>query len=307
MNQIHTEMIASPVQVQIGREESCPGLFGDLMMLVKARLTLLVLITTFVGFCMASGNSLDLMRLFFTLLGTALVAGASQALNQVIEMEVDRLMERTSDRPLPAGRIKRVHALMLAVVMASAGIAVLATTVNVASACMAAATLAIYLGLYTPLKRYTPFCITVGAVAGAIPPALGWVAARPSMDAGAWILFAILFFWQMPHFLAIAWMYRDEYAGAGFVMLRPRDTGGGATAAESFLFTLALIAAALAPYFLKMATPVYFAGAIGLNAVMLIAAVRFLMHRSRDNSRRLFFASILYLPVLLALLVFARA
>jgi protoheme IX farnesyltransferase len=307
MNRISTEIIVPAIQVPIGRDETAPGLMGDLVELVKARLTLLVLITTFVGFCMASGGRLDLMQLFYTLIGTALVAAASQTLNQVIEVDVDRLMERTKDRPLPAGRIKRIHALLFGAAMAASGLVVLAVVVNIPAACMAAATLLIYLGLYTPLKRHTPFCITVGAVAGAIPPALGWVAAKPSMDAGAWVLFAILFFWQMPHFLAIAWMYREEYAGAGFVMLRPKDTNGSATAAESFIFTVALLAAAVAPYFLGLATPVYLAGAVVLNAVMLFCAVQFLLKRTRHSSRRLFFASIIYLPVLLALLVFARA
>jgi len=307
MNRISSEVLAPSIPVSLERDESTPGLMADLVMLVKARLTLLVLITTFVGFCMASGGKLDLMQLLYTLLGTALVAAASQTLNQVIEVDVDRLMERTKDRPIPAGRIKRLHALWFGVAMAVTGMVVLAALVNSPAACMAAATLVIYLGLYTPLKRYTPFCITIGAVAGAIPPALGWVAAKPSMDAGAWVLFAILFFWQMPHFLAIAWMYRDEYAGAGFVMLRPRDTDGSVTAAESFIFTLALLAASLAPYFLKLASPVYFAGAIALNAVILVCSVQFLFKRTRNSSRRLFFASIIYLPILVALLVFARA
>jgi len=306
-NRISTEILAPSIPVHLGREEASPGFLGDLMILVKARLTLLVLITTFVGFCMASGGKPDLLQLLYTLIGTALVAAASQTLNQVIEVDVDRLMERTRDRPLPAGRIKWLHALLFGVVMAGTGLVVLATVVNLPAACMAAATLVIYLGLYTPLKRYTPFCITVGAVAGAIPPALGWVSAKPAVDAGSWILFAILFFWQMPHFLAIAWMYRDEYAEAGFVMLRPKDTSGRVTAVESFVFTVALLAASLAPYFLNLASPIYLAGAVMLNAMMLFYAARFLLKRTRDSSRRLFFASILYLPVLLALLVFARA
>jgi len=307
MNRISSEITAPSIQVPVERDESASGLFGDLVMLVKARLTLLVLITTFVGFCMASGGNLDLLQLLYTLIGTALVAAASQTLNQVIEIDVDRLMERTKNRPLPAGRIKRLHALIFGITMAVTGLIVLAVTVNIPATAMAAATLLIYLGLYTPLKRHTPFCITVGAVAGAIPPALGWVAAKPSMDAGAWVLFAILFFWQMPHFLAIAWMYREEYAGAGFVMLRPRDKDGSVTATESFIFTIALLAAALAPYFLKLASPVYLVSAIVLNAVILLCAVQFLLNRTRNSSRRLFFASIIYLPILLALLVFARA
>jgi len=307
MNRGSIEAIVPSIEVQIEREESAPGFLSDLLALVKARLTMLVLITAFVGFCVASRSGLDWIRLLNTLLGTALVAAASQTLNQVIETDVDCLMERTKDRPLPGGRIKRGHALWFGVVMALVGMLYLAAAVNIPSACMAAATLAIYLGLYTPLKRFTPLCIMVGAVAGAIPPALGWVAARQSMDAGAWVLFAILFFWQMPHFLAIAWMYRDEYANAGFVLLRSRDATGFATATESFVFTVALGAASLMPFFLKFASPIYLAGALLLNAAMLLFAARFLLLRTRSNARSLFFTSIIYLPVLLALLVFTKA
>jgi len=306
MNRISPEIIAPSIRIPVEREEAAPRLLSDLVLLVKARLTMLVIITTFVGFCMASGGRLDLWLLFWTLTGTALVAGASQTLNQVIEVEVDRLMERTQDRPIPAGRIKRLHALFFGVAMAITGVFVLAFLVNISAAVMAGATLFIYLGLYTPLKRHTPFCITVGAVAGAIPPALGWMAVKPSMDAGAAILFALLFFWQMPHFLAIAWMYREEYANAGFVMLRPKDLSGSVTALESLIFTVALAATALAPYLFKLASPVYLIGAILLNALMLFFAVGFLLKRHRESARCLFFASIIYLPLLLALLVFTR-
>ena len=306
MNRVSTQIISPAVPVFAGREESVSGLFGDLMILFKARLTLLVLITTFVGFCMGSGGRLELWKLFFTLLGTALVAAASQALNQVIETDADLLMRRTCDRPLPAGRLRRSHALVLAVAMTLAGLVGLLTTVNVPAAALAAATLAIYLGGYTPLKRRTPFCISVGAVAGAIPPALGWVAAKPEMHVGAWILFAILFFWQMPHFLSIAWMHREDYAAAGFVMLRRNDTGGFATSVESLVFTLALCGAALAPWFFNLAPALYPAGAMPLNALMLFCAAGFLLSRTHGNARRLFFASIIYLPVLLTLLVFAK-
>ncbi len=186
-------------------------------MLTKARLTMLVLITTFVGVCMAPGERIDWLLLFNTLLGTALVAGSAAVLNQCIEMNVDRLMERTKIRPLPSGRMKLSTALKIGLGMGAAGLAYLALTTNLPATLLAAVTLAIYLLWYTPMKRRSPFCITIGAVAGAIPPVIGWVAVKPSMQAGAWVLFGILFLWQMPHFLAIAWMYHDEYAPGRFL------------------------------------------------------------------------------------------
>jgi len=307
MNRISPEIIAPSIRIPVEREEAAPRLLSDLVLLVKARLTMLVIITTFVGFCMASGGRLDLWLLFWTLTGTALVAGASQTLNQVIEVEVDRLMERTQDRPIPAGRIKRLHALFFGVAMAITGVFVLAFLVNISAAVMAGATLFIYLGLYTPLKRHTPFCITVGAVAGAIPPALGWMAVKPSMDAGAAILFALLFFWQMPHFLAIAWLYKDQYALAGFKMLSTRDPEGWATSLQSLIYSVALLAITLVPGLIGMASPYYFFAAMALGAAMIYLSAAFVRNRTNTSARRLFFASIIYLPLLLgALIAFAR-
>jgi len=306
MNRLSIEAIQPSIEVQIEREASSPGWISDCLALAKARLTTLVLITAFVGFCMASRGGLDWFRLFNTLLGTALVAAASQTLNQVIEVEADRQMDRTKDRPIPGGRINRTHALWGGVVLAVAGISYLLATVNIPTSCLATATLVLYLGLYTPMKRRTPFCIKVGAVAGAIPPALGWVAVRPSMDAGAWDLFAILFFWQIPHFLAIAWMYREQYTKAGFIMLRPEDRDGRVTAFESFAYSIGLGVVTLMPFFLHLASLLYLAVALILNAILLLFAARFLAARTRANARTLFFASVFYLPVLLAALVFSK-
>ena len=305
MNQSTQELIAPPIEA-IRPQSAEQGIVADLLMLTKARLTLLVLITTFLGFCMASGDRIDWLLLFSTLLGTALVAGGASVLNQFIEIEADRLMKRTMDRPLPSGRMKPATALRIGIGMGAAGILYLALACNPFATVLAAATLALYLFLYTPLKRSTPFCITVGAVAGAIPPVIGWVAAKPSMGTGAWILFGILFLWQMPHFLAIAWMYHDEYAQAGFVMLRRNDIGGMATAFESLLYTVGLATVTLLPPLLKMTSPAYFPGAVFFNAIMLLCAVQFLLRRDRASARRLFFASILYLPCILGLLVFTR-
>ena len=306
MNQSSHEIL-TPAITAVREESPAQGLVSDLVMLTKARLTMLVLITTFVGFCMASGGHLDWFALFNTLLGTALVAGSAAVLNQFIEIKVDRLMERTKVRPLPSARMLPATALKIGAAMVVVGMIYLACAVNLFAASLALATWVIYLFIYTPMKRRTCFCITVGAISGAIPPMIGWVAAKPTLDAGAWILFGVLFLWQMPHFMAIAWMYRDEYAQAGFVMLPRNDIGGFNTSIQSLLYTVALFAVTLLPSFLKMTNMVYLGGALVFNALMLLCAVQFLMHRDRSSARRLFFASIIYLPFLLGLLVFTKA
>lgn len=305
MNQSTQEILAPPIE-SVRPEPVEQGIVADLMVLTKARLTMLVLVTTFVGFCMASGERIDWLLLFNTLLGTALVAGSAPVFNQFIEMNVDRLMERTRGRPLPTGRMKPATALRIGLAMGTSGLLYLALTTNLFATALAAATLGIYLFMYTPMKRRTSFCIMVGAVSGAIPPVIGWVAARPSLQTGAWILFGILFLWQMPHFMAIAWMYHDEYSQAGFVMLRRNDIGGVATAFESLCYTGALAIVTLLPPALKMTSFVYLPGALLFNGIMFVCAVQFLMRRDRASARRLFFASILYLPCVLGLLVFTR-
>jgi protoheme IX farnesyltransferase len=279
---------------------------SDLLTLTKARLSFLVVITTFVGFCMASGPQLDWLRLVHAVLGTTLAAGAAAVLNQVFESNVDRLMERTRHRPLPAGRMKPLTAMFLGISMAAFGVVYLWFAANPMSAYLAAATVLIYLFFYTPLKRKTSLCTIVGAVSGAIPPVIGWTAAKPSLDLGAWVLFGILFTWQMPHFLAIAWMYRDEYAQAGFVMLKRDDRTGSATAIQSILFTIALVAITLVPYFAGTNGAVYLVGAVILDAVMLVCAGQFMTNRTRESARRLFFASIAFLPLLLGLMVVTK-
>jgi protoheme IX farnesyltransferase len=282
------------------------GIVGDIMALTKARLSLLVIVTTFVGFCMASGAELDWLMLLQAVGGTALAAGSAAVLNQFIETNVDRLMERTRHRPLPAGRMRPVTALVIGVALGVTGVGWLWLATNALSANLAAATILIYIALYTPLKRKTSLCTIVGAVSGAIPPVIGWTAVHPSLDAGAWILFGILFTWQMPHFLAIAWMYRDEYAQAGFVMLRRDDLSGCATAMQSLLFTVALTAITMVPFFHGTNSGLYLGGALVLDALLLGCAVQFLMQRNRPAARRLFFASILFLPLILGLMVSTR-
>jgi protoheme IX farnesyltransferase len=205
--------------------------------------------------------------------------------------------------------MKPHNALWFGVLLGAAGVVWLALTAGTLSAALAAATIIIYLLLYTPLKRRTAWCTIVGAISGAIPPVIGWTAAQRSQNdlgAGAWILFGILFTWQMPHFLAIAWMYRDEYAQAGFVMLKRADRSGSTTALISLLFTLALCVIAFVPFITGLASPVYGAIAALLNLAMLWCAGRFIVDRSRNTARSLFFASILFLPLLLGTMVFTK-
>ncbi len=289
------------------RELAEPGLLSDLFTLTKARLSFLVIITTFVGYLLSSPSPLNWLRLLHATLGTALAAAGAGALNQWLEVRVDRLMERTRNRPLPAGRMRRSFALVLGLLLSIGGTAWLAWGCNAASAWLAGATVVTYVALYTPLKRKTSFCTIVGAISGAIPPMIGWVAARPSFDLGAWVLFGVLFTWQMPHFLAIAWMYRDEYAQAGFVMLRRDDVSGTSTAFESLGFTAALVAITMIPFWSGLLTDTYLGGALMLDAAMSGAAVWFLIERSRTAARALFFTSIIYLPLILGLMVVTKA
>ena len=284
-----------------------PGLLTDLMTLTKARLSLLVIITTFVGFCMASDTSLDWLRLFHAVFGTTLAAAAAAVLNQRIETKVDRLMERTRNRPLPAGRMNPTAALVLGIALGVAGTAWLWLTTNALAASLAAATIVIYIAFYTPLKRRTSLCTIVGAVSGAIPPVIGWTAVQPSFGLGAWVLFGILFTWQMPHFLAIAWMYRHEYSQAGFVMIRRDDLTGSHTATQSLLYTLALLVITAIPFFAGLNSSLYLVLGLLLDSVMLVCALRFLFDRTRPTARMLFFASIFYLPLILGLMIFTRA
>lgn len=278
----------------------------DVMMLTKFRLTMLVLLTTAMGFCFGSAHGIDWFLFFRVMFGTAFVAASASVLNQFIERKVDRLMARTKDRPLPAGRMAPGTALGLGVLLGVAGLIYLANRVSPLCAALAAATLFAYVALYTPMKRKSAWCVALGAVSGALPPVIGWAAARGSLGIGAWIVFGLLFFWQMPHFLSLAWMYRDEYAQAGFFMLRPGDIAGIKAGAESLLCAIALTVVTLLPAFLGMAHPIYAALALACDAWLLACALRFLMQRSRPSARRLFLASILYLPLVMALLVAFR-
>ena len=273
------------------------------MELVKARLSLLVLLTTLVGFLIAWRGPIPWVLLTATLLGTALCAGGAAALNQWMERDIDARMKRTRERPLPAGRMSPRDALLFGLLFSLAGIAILGLFTNLRAAFLAFATIAIYIVVYTPMKRMSSLNTLVGAVPGALPPLIGWVAARGSYSLEGGLLFATLFFWQMPHFLAIAWMFRDDYKAGGCVMLTDSDPDGSMTGRQALLYSICLIVISLLPGFLGFNSPLYFYGALLLGLTFSAFAAIFLRRRDRDSARNLFFASIIYLPLLLGLLV----
>jgi protoheme IX farnesyltransferase len=271
--------------------------------LLKPRLTTLVLMTTLVGFHLGYPGPMNYLLMLHTLLGTALVAGGAAALNQLLEREYDAKMRRTAGRPLPSGRLQPRTVLIYGTTLATAGLIYLALAVNLLTGALGAVTMVGYLFVYTPLKRVTWLNTAVGAIPGALPPLMGWTAARGEVTLEGWSLFAILCFWQLPHFLAIAWMYREDYAKAGFVMLPMVDPDGHRTGRQAVSYTLGLLPVSLFPYLLKMAGQVYLFGALALGAVFLVCAVQFSRRLTLAGARRLFLVSILYLPLLLSLLV----
>lgn len=279
---------------------------ADRLELTKPRITAMVVFTSLVGFVMASPGPLSQARLALALAGTGLVAAGAAVLNQLIERGTDALMLRTRQRPLAAGRVPPAEALAFGGLLTLAGLAVLRWGCGPLSALVALTTWASYLFLYTPLKRRTPLATLVGAVPGALPPVIGWAAATRTLEPGAFILFAIVFLWQVPHFLAIAWLYRDDYARAGFPMLPVVDREGTFTARQTVLHSLALLLVSLAPVAAGMAGTAYLAGAFLLGVALTLFSVRLLSARDLVAARGLFLASVLYLPALSSLLLAAR-
>lgn len=279
------------------------GRLADYYDLTKPRMNGLVLATTAVGYYMAGRGWGDWRVLLWTLVGTALTAAGSAVLNQYVEREYDALMPRTRRRPLPAGRVSPVEGLALGVLLSVAGLAVLALLVNGLVAVLGAVTLGTYVFLYTPLKRVTTLCTIVGAVPGALPPVMGVAAAAGEVTAAGWLLFGILFLWQMPHFLAIAILYRDDYATGGFKMLPVVDADGTATARQIVVYSLALVPMTLLPAVVRVAGMFYFAAALVMGVAFLGFGVMCAFTRTRAHARQLFFASILYLPCLLGVMM----
>jgi len=300
MKEASVEILSVPASRVGAVEKSWVSVFADL---VKARLTTLVLLTTLVGFYVGWRGPMDFALMFNLLAATALVAAGAAALNQLLEREYDAKMRRTQTRPLPAGRLQPTSVMLFGGVCAVTGLVYLALAVNLLTCVIGAVTLISYLFIYTPLKRVTWLNTLVGAVPGALPPLMGWTAARGELSGEGWALFAVVAFWQIPHFMAIAWMYRDEYARAGFKMLPVIDPDGHRTGQQAVSHTLALFFMSLCPFAFKLAGPVYLTGALVLGAGFLACAIQFSRQLTLARARQLFLASILYLPLLLAVMV----
>ena len=279
---------------------------ADFAELVKARLTLLVLVTTAVGFYLGARSPINYVALFHVVFGTAAAAAGAAALNQWWERRLDALMHRTMLRPIPAGRMRALDALVVGTVLSIFGIVYLAIACNALSALLAAITLGIYIFGYTPLKRTSTANTIVGAIPGAIPPMIGWAAARGRIDSGAWSLFAIMVLWQLPHFFAIAWMCRDDYARAGFQMISSDDATGERSASQSVFFCILLLIVAGLPASLSIVTMFYVPFELVLSGAFVAIAMRFLRLRTHASARMLFIGSIIYLSLLLTALVLTK-
>ncbi len=280
-----------------------PSRASDFVTLTKPRLNFLVLLTTAAAYSLGSGPQSMPMAFAHTLLGTFLVAGGASALNQVWERDTDRLMRRTRMRPLADMRMQPFEGIVFGLLLTVAGAAELAYFINPLSAWVALFTAASYVLFYTPLKTRTSLSTIVGALPGALPAVIGWAAATNTLSIEGWVLFGIVFMWQMPHFLAIAWMYRDEYAKAGMPLLPVIEPDGRSTGRQAVIYTAALVPMSLLPSVVGLASPRYLFQAIALGAVLMFLSVEFANKRTMEAARRLFFGSILYLPILWALLV----
>ncbi len=280
---------------------------SDILTLAKVRVNALVVATTAGGYYMASPGEGSVGRLVLTCVATALVASGAAALNQVYERQSDRLMERTRLRPVADGRMRPLEGLLIGLLFSGTGLGMLWLGTNLTAVVVALATLVSYAVIYTPLKTVTSLSTVVGAVPGALPPLIGWAAVQDSVTGAApWSLFLIMFFWQLPHFLAIAWIYREDYARAGMPMLTVIDPHGGFTGRQSLLWATALLPFSQLPFVFGLTGPVYAIGAIALGLGQLATAFRFARHRSLANARVLFYASIIYLPLLWALMAAGR-
>jgi protoheme IX farnesyltransferase len=295
---------AEAVPAETGPVAGCRT--ADFLELTKPGITFLVVTTAVVSFYLSSRSAIDIWRLLHTLAGTALVAAGASALNMYVERELDSRMRRTARRPLPMGRLQPEEALVFALALAVAGMVYLFALVNPLTGLLSAITLVSYLFLYTPLKTRTWLCTLIGAAPGALPVIMGWAAANGRVDAGAWALFAVVFLWQLPHFYAIGWMYREDYARAGFSMLPVIDASGTRTSRQIGVYILLLIGATFLPFAAGVSGVFYLAGAAMLDLIFLYFGGAFVKKRDRAAARRVFFYTITYLPLLLALLIADR-
>jgi protoheme IX farnesyltransferase len=298
-----TDLADGLVAPATGRAVRTPSRANDYYELTKPRMNFLVVVTTMVGYYMAVERPGDWRQLVPTLLGTALTAAGSAVLNQLIEREHDKLMPRTRNRPLPTGRVSPAEATVYGIALSVLGIGLLAVSVNVLTAAIGAFTLLSYIAVYTPLKRHTTLNTVIGAVPGALPPVMGWTAVHNAISPQAAVLFCVLFLWQMPHFLAIATLYRRDYAAGGFKMLPVVDESLAITGRQIVLYGAMLIPITLMPTLLRMDGVVYFVAAFLLGMGYLTFGVAAAATRERADARKLFFASIIYLPVLLAVMM----
>ena len=279
---------------------------SDLVALTKPRVVVMVLVTTLVGYDVGLTGPADYLRAIHLLVGTLLAAGGTLALNQHWERELDARMARTRTRPLPAGRLEPLEALVFGAALTLLGTAYLAVLVGGLVALVTLATAILYIGAYTPLKPRTALCTLVGAVPGALPPVAGWAAARGDLTLGAWVLFAILFLWQLPHTLAIARLYRDDYARAGVRVLPVIDPDGASTERQIVLACVGLVTVSLLPTVIGWTGPIYLAGALALGLAFAAVGIVQALSPSARAARRVLLASLLYLPLLLGLLAFDR-
>lgn len=275
----------------------------DYLSLTKPRLNGLVVATSAAGYYLGSPAAPALVPMVQTVIGTALVAAGSAVLNQVLERDTDALMIRTRQRPLPDRRVAVMDAALFGLFLSALGIAALAVTANPLSAGLALVTLVVYVALYTPLKRRSDLSTIVGAIPGALPPLIGWAAGHGSLSAGGWALFAIVFLWQIPHFMAIAWLYRDDYGRAGFPMLPVIDPAGRVAGRQALLYSCALLPVSLLPPVIGLTTATYFWLALVLGAALIVLSWRFSARPGEPTARTLFFGSIIYLPLVWAAMI----
>jgi len=297
------EIRASAASLSIPETRRSTGVVGDYVALTKPRLNFLVVATSAAGYYLGAARTIDAAAMAQAVAGTALVAGGAAVLNQLYERDTDALMRRTRLRPLPAGRVTPGDARLFGLALSAAGLALLAARTNWLAAALALATIVIYLAVYTPMKRRTPIATLVGAIPGALPALIGWTASRGSVAIGGAALFAIVFLWQVPHFMAIAWLYRDDYGKAGFPMLPVIDPDGVRAGRQAVAYAAALLPVAVVPALTGLAGTVYLVSAAVLGVALLVLAVRFRRERTDASARALFFGSITYLPLIWIVLV----
>ncbi|MBS4028712.1 MAG: heme o synthase [Ignavibacteriales bacterium] len=283
-------------------ETRTPSRIADFYELSKPGIMYLALVTTFVGYILAPSESFNIWLLVHTFLGTAFVAAGGGALNMVMEYDADTLMNRTKNRPIPAGRISYAEGLLFGITSSSVGIVYLLLFVNPLASVLGALTIGGYLFVYTPSKKFTSLSTIIGSFPGAVPPLIGWAAVRNELSLEAWILFAIQYFWQIPHFLAIAWMYRKDYERAGFPMLPVIEPTGATTSTYVVVHCLALIPVSVLPFFFQLSGVIYFTGALALGIVFLLFGILLMKEKTNANAKRLLLASIFYFPLLLGFL-----